>query len=306
MADHTAAGPGTPLCARLRPELAGSVPGLPGAPERPSEPHRAIRRAQDGSARIGSARTGPDAPRSPRIRRQDAPQTPGGGFPAPNAPRGPQTRSGASTPATPRPDKEQPMTDQPAPSRRAGLRNLLDRAARGVLVSPGEGALLRQHAEAEMQEADQLRAELAALRAVARGYCPACGRGDAAPTVADWEQQKQRAEHAEAVIARAREVATWIRRNYPALTHVNDRFAAALAEAPTPGAAEATETEKTARLFAALHQSAEQDVTRVIDLYERWVKAGPPPLGASMARWWDARLAELHDAILPPERQEQQ
>lgn len=35
----------------------------------------------------------------------------------------------------------------------------------------------------------------------------------------------------------------------------------------------------------------------VIALYHRWVKAGPPPLGASMARWWDARLAELHKAI---------
>lgn len=39
---------------------------------------------------------------------------------------------------------------------------------------------------------------LDALRAVARGYCPACGRGDAAPTVQDWEQQRQRAERAEA------------------------------------------------------------------------------------------------------------
>ena len=46
-------------------------------------------------------------------------------------------------------------------------------------------------------EYNQLIAELAALRAVARGYCPACGRGDAAPTVADWEQQKQRADKAE-------------------------------------------------------------------------------------------------------------
>jgi hypothetical protein len=40
--------------------------------------------------------------------------------------------------------------------------------------------------------------ELAALRAVARGYCPECGRGDCAPTVDDWEQQKQRADRAEA------------------------------------------------------------------------------------------------------------
>jgi Holliday junction resolvase-like predicted endonuclease len=65
-------------------------------------------------------------------------------------------------------------------------------------------------------------------------------------------------------------------------------------------ATQATELEKTARVFAALHRSAEQDVSRVIALYEQWVKAGPPPLGASLARWWDARLVELHDAIRPP------
>ncbi|MEV0441842.1 hypothetical protein AB0I84_06025 [Streptomyces spectabilis] len=64
-----------------------------------------------------------------------------------------------------------------------------------------------------------------------------------------------------------------------------------------PAAAEAATT---TRVFAALHRSAEQDVTRVIALYEQWVKAGPPPLGTSMSRWWDARLAELHDALLPP------
>ncbi|WP_309029074.1 hypothetical protein [Streptomyces alfalfae] len=62
----------------------------------------------------------------------------------------------------------------------------------------------------------------------------------------------------------------------------------------------ASETEKTARVFAGLHRSAEQDVTRVIALYEQWVKAGPPPLGVLLSLWWDARLAELHDAILPP------
>ncbi|MFH9823045.1 hypothetical protein [Streptomyces bobili] len=62
-----------------------------------------------------------------------------------------------------------------------------------------------------------------------------------------------------------------------------------------------TEEEATARVFAGLHRSAEEDVTRVIDLYERWVKAGPPPLGTPIARWWDKRLVELHDAILPPD-----
>ncbi|MFI9340000.1 hypothetical protein ACIG0D_01790 [Streptomyces sp. NPDC052773] len=52
----------------------------------------------------------------------------------------------------------------------------------------------------------------------------------------------------------------------------------------SPAATEATEPEKTAR---------------VIDLYERWVKAGPPTLGTPVSRWWDARLAELRNAILP-------
>ncbi|MFI1701987.1 hypothetical protein ACH419_39405 [Streptomyces bobili] len=78
----------------------------------------------------------------------------------------------------------------------------------------------------------------------------------------------------------------------------------AVIDQPAPAATEATECEKTTRVFAALHRSAEQDVSRVITLYEQWVQAGPPPLGASMARWWDARLAELHKAILPPVREQ--
>ncbi|CAL9314073.1 hypothetical protein [Streptomyces sp. SudanB91_2054] len=60
--------------------------------------------------------------------------------------------------------------------------------------------------------------------------------------------------------------------------------------------------EKTARVFAALHRSAEDTVTRVIALYEQWVKAGPPPLCTSTARWWDARLVELHNAIQPADQ----
>ncbi|MCX5522621.1 hypothetical protein OG342_07050 [Streptomyces bobili] len=36
------------------------------------------------------------------------------------------------------------------------------------------------------------------------GYCPHCGRGDVAPTPEAYEQQRQRAEQAEAAIARAR------------------------------------------------------------------------------------------------------
>ncbi|GAB2731625.1 hypothetical protein [Streptomyces bullii] len=73
-----------------------------------------------------------------------------------------------------------------------------------------------------------------------------------------------------------------------------------------PAATEATERETTTRVFAALHRSAEQDVTRVIALYEQWVKAGPPPLGTSIARWWDARLVELREAIRPPIREQRE
>lgn len=75
---------------------------------------------------------------------------------------------------------------------------------------------------------------------------------------------------------------------------------------PAPAATEATELETTARVFAALHRSAEGTVTRVIDLYEQWVAAGPPSLGTSMSRWWDKRLVELHNAIQPPAREQRE
>lgn len=47
--------------------------------------------------------------------------------------------------------------------------------------------------------------------------------------------------------------------------------------------------------------TAETVVAQVHALYEQWVKGGPPPLGTSMSRWWDRRLAELHRAIQPPD-----
>jgi hypothetical protein len=55
---------------------------------------------------------------------------------------------------------------------------------------------------------------------------------------------------------------------------------------------------ETYELAAAVPAASEAETgSRVIELYERWVKAGAPPLGTLMARWWDVRLAELHDAI---------
>jgi hypothetical protein len=82
--------------------------------------------------------------------------------------------------------------------------------------------------------------ELAALRMVARGYCPHCGRGDAGITTDQWEQQRQRTDQAETAIARVRRLA------------------------------------------------------------DGWVKAGPPPLGTPVSRWWDKRLVELLAALDEP------
>lgn len=114
------------------------------------------------------------------------------------------------------------MTD--TPSRRPGLRDELINALGQITTTPPvahrreqadnvlavlyrEWPWLRAEAEDDPPLRDQLRAaitalgksetELAALRKVARGYCPTCGRGDCAPTVADWEQQKQRVEQVE-------------------------------------------------------------------------------------------------------------
>lgn len=46
-------------------------------------------------------------------------------------------------------------------------------------------------------------------------------------------------------------------------------------------------------------------IGRVQALYEQWVKAGPPPLGVLIARWWDKRLVELRNAAFPPVDQQE-
>lgn len=56
---------------------------------------------------------------------------------------------------------------------------------------------------------DALYEQLDALQAVARGYCPACGRGDAAPTADQWYEQRQRADQAEAKVADYENRLTW-------------------------------------------------------------------------------------------------
>ncbi|MDQ0809876.1 hypothetical protein QFZ63_001590 [Streptomyces sp. B3I7] len=48
--------------------------------------------------------------------------------------------------------------------------------------------------------------------------------------------------------------------------------------------------------------TAQAALDRVRALADSWAKAGPPPLGVSMARWWDKRLADLHNAIQPADQ----
>jgi hypothetical protein len=80
------------------------------------------------------------------------------------------------------------MTDDARDIRRASLRNLLDRAARGALVNPDEGALLRQHVEAEIRAADQLlhreRTDTETIARVRTWAQAAIDAGDTGPGVA--------------------------------------------------------------------------------------------------------------------------
>jgi hypothetical protein len=63
-----------------------------------------------------------------------------------------------------------------------------------------------------------------------------------------------------------------------------------------------TDSQLRQQLHAALKSlgTSETAVQRITALQERWVKAGAPPLGTSMSRWWDARLIELNAALGKP------
>ncbi|MEL3944843.1 hypothetical protein [Streptomyces sp. LNU-CPARS28] len=100
-----------------------------------------------------------------------------------------------------------------------------------------------------------------------------------------WREEKQRASTAEATIERVRALVADLEGITGARTWAGWLRDAIAHDHPGTTAPRATGIEKTARVLA---------------LYEQWVKAGPPPLGTSVSRWWDARLVELHDAIRPP------
>jgi hypothetical protein len=129
----------------------------------------------------------------------------------------------------------------------------------------------------ELNEANtDMTRDLAALRNVARGYCPTCGRGDATPTVTDWEQQRQRADQADAAVARVRQLAARIRQGAPWTANddtIADRIETALQDPapaePAPAATQATDTESCcgkpggAVCVHDLHQPKEQPTPTV-------------------------------------------
>lgn len=75
-----------------------------------------------------------------------------------------------------------------------------------VVTAAAEVRDERKHHHIAAEENARLRAELAALAAdtPSTGYCPACGRGDCAPGIREWQHQYERAATAEAALTDAR------------------------------------------------------------------------------------------------------
>ncbi|MFB7597226.1 hypothetical protein [Streptomyces sp. NPDC056160] len=100
-----------------------------------------------------------------------------------------------------------PAADEDAQrtARRRSLRVLINRVNNGVVLAPDEAQLLARHVATEICDANTARTATAELA------------------------------EAQAAIERVRGAAKWIRRNYPGISHVHERLAAALdgTEQPT-------------------------------------------------------------------------
>lgn len=92
------------------------------------------------------------------------------------------------------------MTDSTTTIRTAEQISAAVECAIGLNINCGGATGVHRVRDAVLVAIEPELTALAALRKVARGYCPECGRGDAAPTVADWEQQKLRADQVEELL----------------------------------------------------------------------------------------------------------
>ncbi|MBZ6207483.1 hypothetical protein KVH31_13345 [Streptomyces olivaceus] len=138
----------------------------------------------------------------------------------------------------------------------------------------------------------------------ASGYCPACGRGDCAPTPDEYEQQRQRADRAEAALARVHHLADLIHAGAPWTanhTELATRIRAAAGPAP---AATDTATWTAVRAIQLMNEAGQQRdealaaIARVRGLRERARTEAP----ASQGPTWEGLDLALHDALPPAEQ----
>lgn len=135
------------------------------------------------------------------------------------------------------------MTDHTRPARTAEEVSDAVECAIGLNVDCGGTEGVHRVRDAVLTAIRPELDALAALRAVARGYCPHCGRGDATPPVEAYEEQRARAQRAEDTVARVRALhGSWlrmtlepgqVRRLLDDLTHTLDQPAPAAATQAT-------------------------------------------------------------------------
>lgn len=142
------------------------------------------------------------------------------------APAGPSRRHALAFNAVPglHPETARPTPDTsaPQPADQAGdhpdtLRNRIATTIRHALQTRTAPALTdytgRPISGTDIGLTEYDLADIALAEITADGYCPHCGRGDLAPTADDWAQQAQRADTAEAAVARGLAVAEVIDAN---------------------------------------------------------------------------------------------
>jgi DNA repair exonuclease SbcCD nuclease subunit len=166
-----------------------------------------------------------------------------------------------------------PAADEDAQrtTRRDSLRNLIDRLDRNGALAYDEGALLRQHVEAEMRESDQWRAGRNTMKQ----------RGEEIERNRDnWQRRAEQAEEllrvahetsnrSETERARAVQRAEWAERNVSSVARAlarGDRYRTAWRNARAR-----------ARKHARSAERAEAVIERVRHLADRWDLDAPPP-----------------------------
>jgi hypothetical protein len=113
---------------------------------------------------------------------------------------------------------------------------------------------------------DTAQDELAALRAVSGGYCPACGRGDCSPTADQWYAQRQRADRAEAALAHVQALVA----EYPAGIDTA-LIEEALDTQTGPATTEATDTPN---LAERIHTAIESEIYEYRERTMWWEETG--------------------------------